>query len=279
MAPAKLDEIGRLAKEGRHWMFTPFRELTLVHATQRPLEAPQFSDLAADRFRDDTSAHLRGVIDLHAPSTAKLDLLASWTEPRDDPALPETRRRGRAMPTSWRFPIATSQCQSLILLNYVAHDMYVLTLEDDRILTFDTLVRGRVGKPVAQPAGHPAGRRRRRAAGEGAPADGEDHRPQLRRHQAPSRALSRDGYVPLPRVFTRAVLDDPGSDRGGAGTGSGGQRPDRPRRLRYVLPTFGWSTEDDGTDRCQPVAWVAGCASTWSAAGGRRAMASCWPWY
>ena len=48
-------------------------------------EAP---DRLVMHFRDDTSAHLRGVIDLHAPSTAKLDLLASWTEPRDDPALP-----------------------------------------------------------------------------------------------------------------------------------------------------------------------------------------------
>ncbi|MCQ6563985.1 hypothetical protein [Paenibacillus mendelii] len=71
--------------DSRHWMFTPYRELTLVHAVQQPLRAPEPQSLNADRSQGSTFAYLQGVISVHAPSTAKLDIIAEWTEPRDDP--------------------------------------------------------------------------------------------------------------------------------------------------------------------------------------------------
>ncbi|WP_036621686.1 tetratricopeptide repeat protein [Paenibacillus alvei] len=70
---------------GRHWMFTPYREITLVHAVQQPLHVPELQRLQADRSQDSTFAYLQGAISVHAPSTAKLDIKAEWKEPRDDP--------------------------------------------------------------------------------------------------------------------------------------------------------------------------------------------------
>ncbi|HDR8433904.1 TPA: hypothetical protein QC285_003695 [Bacillus cereus] len=79
----KLHEIKQGIIEGRHWMFTPYRELTLVHAVQQPLEQPN-ADLRVERWENSTAAYLKGAIRIHAPSTSKLDILADWTEMRDD---------------------------------------------------------------------------------------------------------------------------------------------------------------------------------------------------
>ena len=43
--------------KGRHWMFTPWRELTLVHAVQQPLHEPEFKELnVVKRIIGDTFA-------------------------------------------------------------------------------------------------------------------------------------------------------------------------------------------------------------------------------
>jgi len=67
------------------WMLTPFRELTLVHAVQQPLVDPVITprSLGAARRRNATSADIVGTVPVHGASTAKLDLLAEWSEPVD----------------------------------------------------------------------------------------------------------------------------------------------------------------------------------------------------
>lgn len=103
------------AVEGGHWMLTPPRLVTLVHAVQQPIGRPQFAalnvdheDLAFDpnplqsarvRGRKDpdelaaitawrlpggTDAFLMGALKIHGASTAKVDLAAEWTDPVDD---------------------------------------------------------------------------------------------------------------------------------------------------------------------------------------------------
>ena len=79
-----LDELERGILESRHWMFTPFRELTLVHAVQQPLEEPQPQRLEVERLPGSTVAQLFGAVSLHVPSTSKIDILAEWREARDD---------------------------------------------------------------------------------------------------------------------------------------------------------------------------------------------------
>jgi hypothetical protein len=107
------------AVEGGHWMLTPPRLLTLVHAVQQPVGNPQFTALNVDhedlnydqnplqtartRGRPDpvelapiaawrrpggTDAFLMGALKVHGASTAKVDLSAEWTDPVDDPSAP-----------------------------------------------------------------------------------------------------------------------------------------------------------------------------------------------
>ncbi len=104
--------------EGGHWMLTPPRLLNLVHAVQQPLGLPEFTGVdiehsaveivpdklqrARDRGRTDSNelapltawrypnsndALIMGALKIHGASTAKVDLLAAWTDPVDDPAL------------------------------------------------------------------------------------------------------------------------------------------------------------------------------------------------
>jgi hypothetical protein len=117
------DEIAHVlqrAVEGGHWMLTPPRLLTLVHALQQPLSRPAFTALnivrqsgdnnpaalqtAPDRGRRDptelasitawrhvgaTAAYLLGALKIHGASTARVDLLAAWDDPVDDPSQPK----------------------------------------------------------------------------------------------------------------------------------------------------------------------------------------------
>ncbi len=126
-APQRLefdaDEIAHVlqrAVEGGHWMLTPPRLLTLVHAVQQPLGRPAFTALnivrqngdtdsaalqtAPDRGRRDptelapitawrrlgaTEAYLLGALKIHGASTARVDLLAAWDDPVDDLSQPK----------------------------------------------------------------------------------------------------------------------------------------------------------------------------------------------
>jgi hypothetical protein len=75
-----------LAARGLAWLLTPYRELTLVHAVQQPLTDPDLSNATATRQLGDTGVTLSLDIAVDAPSTARLDVLATWTDQQDDPA-------------------------------------------------------------------------------------------------------------------------------------------------------------------------------------------------
>lgn len=74
-----------LLRGGQHWMFEPFRTLTLVHAVRQPLARPEFPKAPAPgRLLGQTFTMLRGPIDFDRKSTSRVDVLASWQEPVDD---------------------------------------------------------------------------------------------------------------------------------------------------------------------------------------------------
>ena len=104
------------AVEGGHWLLTPPRLLTFVHAVQQPVGRPEFSALDVEHdpeksFDPDplqtkpisgrpdptelapitawrrpgaTDAYLMGALRVHGASTARVDLNASWDDPVDD---------------------------------------------------------------------------------------------------------------------------------------------------------------------------------------------------
>ncbi len=87
---SKLSDLRGLIIRGRHWMYTPSRELVLVHAVQQPLEEARFNQIKASKQEiGDTFASLAGRIRFHCKSTGRLDFLAEWNEPFDDPTRPK----------------------------------------------------------------------------------------------------------------------------------------------------------------------------------------------
>ena len=103
-------EVTRLVLEGGHEMITPQRTLTLVHAVQQPLGEPNFVQLpvvhnpaapifasalrnlftpiTAWRAPESHIAVLLGGLQIHAESSAKIELHGRWLDVTDDPAQP-----------------------------------------------------------------------------------------------------------------------------------------------------------------------------------------------
>jgi hypothetical protein len=119
LADARLDSeriahILQRAQEGGHWMLTPPRLLTLVHAVKQPIGRPQFTRISVQhatagnagalqtapesqptastelatitawRRPGAPDAYLLGGLSIHAASTDKIELLAEWSDPFDD---------------------------------------------------------------------------------------------------------------------------------------------------------------------------------------------------
>lgn len=79
----RLQTFTQQAVAGNLWMLTPFRELTLVHAVQQPVEQPKILSLHPHKQMGITFAVLGGEVRVHGKSTSKLDLIAHWQEPID----------------------------------------------------------------------------------------------------------------------------------------------------------------------------------------------------
>jgi hypothetical protein len=85
----QVNNIRELSLAGKHWMMTPHRTLTLVHAVQQPLEEADFNSLNATKHEiGDTYVLLSGQIQFHCKSTGRMDILSDWDEPHDDPSKP-----------------------------------------------------------------------------------------------------------------------------------------------------------------------------------------------
>ncbi|WP_027156493.1 hypothetical protein [Methylobacter luteus] len=72
-----------MAEHGALAMLTPPRKVTLVHAVQKPVKPPiEAGDMRLDsrRFPHGTVAYISGAFNIHARSTAKVDLFAEWEE-------------------------------------------------------------------------------------------------------------------------------------------------------------------------------------------------------
>ncbi|MGI8437507.1 MAG: hypothetical protein ACR2NX_11475 [Chthoniobacterales bacterium] len=88
-APAgSLGEIEANTIAGRSWLQMPWREITLVHPVLQPLAKPAaLVPSPAAKNLGKTFATISGDMTTHAASTGKVDLLAAWEDPIDEPAL------------------------------------------------------------------------------------------------------------------------------------------------------------------------------------------------
>jgi hypothetical protein len=79
------------ATYGVNFLITPYRPLTLVHATQHPVCEPAFLTLGLERPLGASYADLHARVRMHGPSTGKFEILGRWTEWIDDPAQGDPR--------------------------------------------------------------------------------------------------------------------------------------------------------------------------------------------
>lgn len=87
----RIEKLNLRTVQGRNWMVTPSRKLTLVHAVQQPLVTPSFEKLTPSRGFGDTFARLSGRVPVDGYSTAKVDIEAAWDEPLDKIGEPEPK--------------------------------------------------------------------------------------------------------------------------------------------------------------------------------------------
>jgi hypothetical protein len=94
-APANLADVENSLLAGQHWAHMPWREITFLHAVQKPLAAPNITTVVAQKEPGQTFTTIvgsglgaTGLIAVDAPSTGRVQLLASWIDPIDDPSLP-----------------------------------------------------------------------------------------------------------------------------------------------------------------------------------------------
>lgn len=84
LSPAKQTALKKMALNGQHWMLTPWRQIELVHAVQRPLINPDIQKIRVERPLEATFAVPNIVALCSLKSTDHLDLLAAWNEPSED---------------------------------------------------------------------------------------------------------------------------------------------------------------------------------------------------
>jgi hypothetical protein len=223
--PAEAYERIREAMENhRHWMFTPWHEVALVHAVQRPLFDPEIGALSAyNRGRGRTDAELSGSIAVHDSSTERIELIATWSERVDTPLV------GGAAAAP-----ATGYTE-------VHHDAIALTMPIADARRAGTIAGGRLEfdttntRTPLTPQQFGDTKHRRvtyRAVASSA----------FREYFPPSYAVSPQtlttpGLPPYPDALTRVgqpvVLDVPSS------------APPPPPKVLYAVPTLGWSSSPD----------------------------------
>lgn len=89
---ATQDKIAQATLDGRSWLFTPWQEIELVHAVQRPLLKPNIQNLVINRGQGQTFCIPHFEAQCSLQSTDRLDLFANWNEPVDPiPAINQAR--------------------------------------------------------------------------------------------------------------------------------------------------------------------------------------------
>jgi hypothetical protein len=271
----KIAHLLQRAQEGGHWMLTPPRLLTLVHAVQQPLGVPAFtaisvqhapygrktnggtdemvdpdpnvlqtapesrptaaSELApitAWRRPGSPEAVLLGGLQIHAASTEKVDLLAQWSDPYDDPQTPRVEGTDYRSANSTRaeeVPVPSTREGFITVHRNTVNARRVAYYDADH----DLLCFARAGDRLGNLASGTF------IGGDAAPRHYfNDTRYHRVTYTARATSRFREYFPPHdgdPMFFARdsapVVVDVPAS-----------ARPSAPQ-IDYVVPTFGWQRQ------------------------------------
>ncbi|HET7474946.1 MAG TPA: hypothetical protein VFJ97_02860 [Dermatophilaceae bacterium] len=217
LAGGELDRVVEAMKANRCWLTTPWHELELVHAVQHPLVVPDVTDLRVNRSVGQTFADLRAEVLVDPPSTERVDVGATWTDPVDD-VRDEAPRELACTTTVLRLPLATVAA--------VRDDGQPAgyLLRDRRLLTFDSGVARELG--WQQPPAHQFGDTKYRRVSYTVTAT------------TPFREDFPVSWIDQPDRLSVAsapiAVDVPSS------------APPKLPDVHYLMPTMGWSQAQEG---------------------------------
>ena len=80
---AEVAQLDRVLADGRLWLVSARKTVTLIHAVRVPLAIPAITSLRAERRLEGRQAHLTGRLSLDRASTRRVTLRGSWTDPVD----------------------------------------------------------------------------------------------------------------------------------------------------------------------------------------------------
>jgi hypothetical protein len=118
------DPVKKRITGGLHWMFSPWREITFVHAVQQPISKigtqpyPHIAAIVPDRNHGEIVARLNTKLLVHGPSTDKLDIEADWIEWVDDILYTED------FPDAWNDHVQRIPTQSKVINFPVLYPVY-----------------------------------------------------------------------------------------------------------------------------------------------------------
>ncbi len=110
-----------LVLSGGHYMFTPYRELTIVHAVRQPLDPPWANILAPFRNTGATYTYLNGDVRADAKSTQRVDVLSFYVDPYDDGANPDGAVLLESKARVAEIPLAADQ-SDIVPIKDMRHD-------------------------------------------------------------------------------------------------------------------------------------------------------------
>jgi hypothetical protein len=120
-----------VAQQGGRWQLTPGRTLTLVHAVEQPLLAPDVTAMASARDLATTFCYLAGRVTVHGESTGKIDLLASWEDAADPPGAPPVSAQAHvfdipvSLPSDGAEPPADPEVVAVAAYDAAAHELTI----------------------------------------------------------------------------------------------------------------------------------------------------------
>ena len=261
-----------------HWMFTPWRTLTLVHAVRQPLTPLKFDHLAVHKTIGRTYVSLDDVAGISRKSTSRVDIIGEWTDVDDflDESGTWTPRREIPMRAiAAQLPVARTDAalgdaKFLIDQRSVRHELgdtkfrtmrysaEVLTAFGEYFVTFATVQFNSETEQELLPTGGmgfvegsetvrlvaPDGTFTRFVRG--VDYDVDPGGGKVTRRTGSGIPMNTDVEIRfLPKPVVRSTLEhpDPADQRKSLDV-LNSARPDAPNVL-YIVPTFGW-------DRTQP---------------------------
>ena len=123
-----LTQLTNPATTGQHWMLTPYRMMTLVHAVRQPLLAPTVQSFSTARTFGDTFTRLNGLLDVQLQehgADGRARLVARAGRRRAGRAVAELPRQPRVARRRRRAPAAHAGSKpDQLAINDVHHEFH-----------------------------------------------------------------------------------------------------------------------------------------------------------